>query len=260
MNSQRCFGVVTGAGSGIGRAVAIELSKEPVTVLAVGRRHSALEKTAELASGDVMTLSADVSTDAGRSAIFAALGEDSVVNYLVHGAGVLPIQKLGDITSRTWREIMATNVDARLFLTQSLISKLAGDGRVLFIGSMSATKARKGSAGYCTSLAASFMLHQCLKLELAEHDIYVANAIPGPVNTRILRDSMAADPDVFPDSAEYYALRKAGRLIEPATVGRFYRWLLTQTDNETYSTASWDIRDETHHRAWLGDADLYGHG
>jgi NAD(P)-dependent dehydrogenase (short-subunit alcohol dehydrogenase family) len=87
---------------------------------------------------------------------------------------------------------------------------------------MSATKARKGSTAYCTSLAASFMLQECLKLELAQHAILVTNAIPGPVNTRMLQVGMAADVDVFPDSAEYGALRKEGKLIEPETVGRFY--------------------------------------
>lgn len=47
------------------------------------------------------------------------------------------------------------------------------------------------------------MLQECLKLELAQHAILVTNAVPGPVNTRMLQVGMAADVDVFPDSAEY---------------------------------------------------------
>lgn len=257
MSDEHDFAVVTGAGSGIGRAVAIELSKEPLTVLAIGRRSQALEETAVLAAGKVVMVSADVTSDKGRSAILDKLRGASRVKYLVHAAGILPIERLTDITAESWRRVMTTNVDARLLLTQALIPKLRDGGRVLFIGSMSATKPRKGSAAYCTAMAASFMLHHCLKLELAPYAIRVTSAVPGPVNTIMIQNSLAADADVFPDSAEYAVLREQGKLIEPNRVGQFYRWLLTHTDDETYSADQWDIRDESHHKFWLGSDTLY---
>jgi NAD(P)-dependent dehydrogenase (short-subunit alcohol dehydrogenase family) len=248
--------VVTGAGSGIGRAVALALSHKRLTVLAAGRRLQPLEETADIAVSGVKPVSANVAAAAGRAAIVSELGGDRV-HFLVHTAGTMPIQRLTDITPETWRQVMAINVDARLHLTQALVPNLTPAGRVLFIGSMSATKPRKGSTAYCTSLAASFMLQQCLKLELAQHAILVTNAIPGPVNTRMFQAGMAADVDVFPDSAEYRALREQGKLVEPEMVGRFYAWLLTQTDDESYSANQWDIRDESHHAAWIGSRGLY---
>jgi NAD(P)-dependent dehydrogenase (short-subunit alcohol dehydrogenase family) len=257
MPGDRDYAVITGAGSGIGRAVAIELSKEPLTVLAIGRRTQALEETAALAAGRVVTVSADVTSGKGRSAILDKLSGASRVKYLVHAAGILPIERLTDITAESWRRVMMTNVDARLLLTQALIPKLRDGGRVLFIGSMSATKPRKGSAAYCTAMAASFMLHRCLKLELAPYGICVTSAVPGPVNTIMIQNSLVADVDVFPDSAEYAVLREQGQLIEPNRVGQFYRWLLTHTDDETYSTGQWDIRDESHHKFWLESDTLY---
>lgn len=251
MPDEQDLAVITGAGSGIGRATAIELSKEPLTVLAIGRRSQALEETAALATGKVITVNADVAMDVGRSVIVKEVGANRV-KYLVHAAGILPIERLTDVTIDSWRRVMMTNVDARLFLTQALIARLHGGGRVLFIGSMSATKPRKGSGAYCTAMAASFMLHQCLKLELASYGISVTSAVPGPVNTIMIQKSLAADADVFPDSAEYATLREQGKLIEPNKVGQFYRWLLTRTDDETYSASQWDIRDESHHKLWLG--------
>jgi NAD(P)-dependent dehydrogenase (short-subunit alcohol dehydrogenase family) len=251
------FAVVTGAGSGIGRAVAIDLSKEPLTILAVGRRLDALEATAAEAPGAVLALSADVATEEGRAAILTRLGTNARVKYLVHGAGILPIERLSEITLETWRAVMTTNVEARLFLTRALVPHLRGGGRVLFIGSMSATRARKGSTAYCTALAASFMLQQCLQLELAEDQIGVTSAVPGPVKTVMIENSLAADPDVFPDSAEYAVLRDQGKLIEPQRVGEFYRWLLTGVDDKAYGAGQWDIRDESHHRVWLGARELY---
>ena len=249
--------VITGAGSGIGRAVAIELSKEPLVVLAIGRRTQALAETAALAAGKMITVSADVASEKGRSAILDQLAGASRVKYLVHAAGILPIERLTEITADSWRRVMATNVEARLLLTQALIPRLRDGGRVLFIGSMSATKPRKGSAAYCTAMAASFMLHQCLKLELAPYGIRVTSAVPGPVNTIMIQNGLAANADVFPDSTEYAALREQGKLIEPNRVGQFYRWLLTRTDDETYSAGQWDIRDDSHHKSWLGSDSLY---
>ncbi len=260
MSDRQDFAVVTGAGSGIGRAVALELSEEPVTVLAVGRRAAALEETARLARGRVLPLSADVATETGRDTVHAALGEDARVRYLVHGAGVQLIERVVDLRPESWRALMATNLDARLFLTQALLAQLAGGGRVLFVGSRSAARPRKGAAAYCTAQAACWMLHECLKLELGERAIRVALAIPGGVDTSMLQEAMRADPMVFPDQAEYAAAARAGKLIAPATVGRFYRWLLTRTDDERYSAAPWDIRDEAHHRQWLGTGSLYAAG
>ncbi|MDX1488586.1 MAG: SDR family oxidoreductase [Acidiferrobacterales bacterium] len=257
MNALAEYAVITGAGSGIGRAVAIELSKEPLTILAIGRRLDALKETAAQAPGEVLPLSADVATEAGRTAILAQLGASARVRYLVHGAGILPIERLSEITLASWRAVMETNVEARLFLTQALIPHLRGGGRVLFIGSMSATRARKGSTAYCTALAASFMLQQCLQLELAGNEIKVTSAVPGPVKTVMIENSLSADADVFPDSAEYAVLRDQGKLIEPQRVGEFYRWLLTRVDDNAYSASQWDIRDESHHRVWLGTQDLY---
>ena len=252
----RDYAVVTGAGSGIGRAVAIELSRV-LPVLAVGRRLEPLLETAAQAPGQVIPLRGDVASDAGSSAIVEQLGEGDRVRYLVHAAGVFPIERLAQITPKAWRQVLATNLDARLFLTQRLTPRLAGGGRVLFVGSNSASKPRKGATAYCVAKAASFMLQQCLQLELAEHGILVGSAIPSPVNTAMVDAGLDADPEVFPDGADYARLRSEGLLIEPERVGRFYRWLLCATDDGDFSAGQWNIRDEHHHPAWLGAQPLF---
>lgn len=249
--------VVTGAGSGIGRAVAIELSQDGLTVIGVGRRLDALRETASLASGMVVCVSADVGTTSGRDAIADEIPDGAQVRYLVHAAGIFPKSRVSDLTLEDWQHVMATNVEARLFLTQRLIPQLRDGGRVLFVGSRSATTPRQGGLSYCVSQAASFMLHECLKLELAEQRIGVASAVPGPVDTAIVQASMVADPAVFPDRASYAALHQAGELIDPAAVGRFYRWLLTETDETRYRATEWNILDPEHQAFWMGNAGIY---
>jgi len=257
-NALKDFAVVTGAGSGIGRALAIELSKEPVIVLVVGRREEPLLETADLAFGEVRVVSADIGRETGRAKVLGRLGEGSRVKYLVHAAGVCPIERVTDITPESWHNVMATNVDGRLFLTLHLLPWLQQGSRVLFVGSNSATKSRKGSTAYCVSKAASFMLHECLKLELSKDGVYVTSAIPGPVNTPMVADQMRADAEIYPDGVDYRRLREDGRLISPAAVAKFYRWLLTEVADEEYSGKQWNIQNTSHHRHWLAEDELFG--
>jgi benzil reductase ((S)-benzoin forming) len=249
--------IVTGAGSGIGRALAIELSSEPVTVLAVGRREALLRETADLAPGRVDAVAADVAEESGRSKILSSVSKESKIKYLIHAAGVSIIERTVDITLESWRRTMATNVDGRLFLTLRLLPRLKEGSRVLFVGSNSATTPRKGSAAYCVSKAASYMLQECLKLDLIKEGILISSAVPSPVNTPLLLDQMAADAEIFPDGAEYRRLRTEGRLISPATVAKFYRWLLTEVSAEDYCASQWNIQHEFHHRFWLGKESLF---
>lgn len=252
------YAIVTGAGSGIGRALAIELSREGIGVIAVGRRESPLRETARLSGGKVRPVAADVGAEADYTKISRTLPtEGATLKYLIHAAGICTVERIEDISPASWRQVMTTNVEGRLLLTIHLLSLLKPGSRVLFVGSNSATKPRKGLTAYCVSKAASYMLQECLKLELSERGVLVSSAIPSPVYTRLLVDQMDADSVVFPDGLEYRALREAGQLISPATVARFYRWLLTSVTDHEYPSRQWNIQDTSHHPFWLNGDSLF---
>ena len=88
--------VVTGAGTGVGRALTLHLSSRSVEVLAVGRRLAPLEELAAAATGaPVHVASADVSTDAGRAAITAAVTAlGGPLDFVVHNAAGTPLSLL----------------------------------------------------------------------------------------------------------------------------------------------------------------------
>jgi NAD(P)-dependent dehydrogenase (short-subunit alcohol dehydrogenase family) len=249
--------IVTGAGSGLGRATALALSATDLAVVAVGRREDRLRETALAAQGEVRVVAADVARAEGRARIVSSVAAGEHVRFLVHCAGVHAIEPFALIDEGAWREVLSINVDARLFLTQALLPHLIAGSRILFVGSNSATRARRSATAYCVSQAASFMLHECLKIELADRGIGVTSALPSPVATPMLAAQLAADPAIYPDAEDYRKLHAAGRLIAPATVARFYRWLLTQVPAEAYSARAWNVRDETYHRQWLAGDDLY---
>lgn len=253
----REWAVVTGAGSGLGRAVALALAEPSLSVLAVGRRDRPLRETAAMASGSIETVAADVSTIEGRRRILEPLTERDRVRFVVHAAGIHAIEPVTQVTPDAWRAVLATNVDARLFLTLELLPWLRPGSRILFVGSNSATKPRQSATAYCVSQAASHMLQQCLKIELAPRDIAVGSALPSPVDTPMIDAQIAADPAIYPDAVEYLRLRETGKLIPPSTVARFYRWLLTATSAEAFGASQWNVRDPGHHDQWLAGADLY---
>jgi NAD(P)-dependent dehydrogenase (short-subunit alcohol dehydrogenase family) len=255
VSSEKAFAVVTGASSGIGAATAIELSRD-LPIIAAARRADELRENADRGHGEIVPVVADITTNEGLEAIAAAVG-DRQVRYLVHGAGIYPIDSVHTLDAQTWRRVMATNVDARLFLTQRLADRFVRGARVLFIGSMSAAKGRKGGMAYCTSKAASFMLQQCLRLEFEEQVVLFANTYPWLVDTALMHGAIDADRSVLPDGAEYAGFAAQGKLVTPQTVARFYRWLLTATDDQAFNKNNWKIVDTGHHPQWLGEDSLY---
>ncbi len=248
--------IVTGAGSGLGRMIAVALAREGLRVLLVGRRRESLEATAQEAGSQAWICPADVAQRAGREAIVEAGRAGGPVRFLVHGAGIHPLGRIEAVTQVEFRDTLATNVEARFFLTRDLLPSFAPAARVLFLGSNSATRARLGGTAYCVAQAASFMLHECLKAELAPRGVLVGSAIPSPAHTPMLDTQLAADPAVYPDARIYRELHAAGRLIAPATVARFVCWLLRTTTSDEFTAHEWRITDENHHPHWLGAAPL----
>lgn len=240
--------VVTGGSSGIGRALAFELAKRGKDVLVVGRRRQELAETAAF-SAHIHPCVADVTSEAGRSAILAALGPDQQLQGLVHNAGVLePIMPITAIDAQSWQQVMATNVNAPLFLTQELLHRLQ-QGRVLNIGSGAAYFPVMGWSAYCVSKAALSMLTRCWQLE-SEKTAF-ASVMPGIIDTNmqtLIRHAECMDAqkrDFFKE------LHRSNRLVSTATVALFLTWLLLDIDKDSFTSQEWDIYDTSHHEQWL---------
>ncbi|WP_440995465.1 SDR family NAD(P)-dependent oxidoreductase [Arhodomonas sp. SL1] len=233
--------IVTGGGSGIGRALALRLAGGGMPVLVVGRRDGALEATAAAATG-IETVVADVGSEAGRSAVVAAVGGRRV-RYLVHNAGVLePVGPLARVGLAQWRANQAVNVEGPLFLTQGLLPLLSG-GRVLHISSGAAHRAIPGWGAYCTAKAALHMLYAVLREELAEQGIAVGSLRPGVVDTQMQALIRGQDEEDFPAVEHFRALKAQGALESPERVAAFAAAVLAETDETSFSAQEWDIRE-----------------
>ena len=240
--------VLTGGGSGIGRALAHALAARNKPVLIIGRREKSLLDTADF-SPLISTLCADVSTSNGRALVTAHLKNTPQIDGLIHNAGVIdPIFPILSIDEAAWRQVMATNVDAPLFLSQLLYDKLT-DGRVLHMGSGAANFPVQGWSAYCVSKAALSMLTRCWQLE--SRAVAFTSVMPGIIDTPMQAEIRQAS-HMEPNKLDFFKrLQKEKQLVMPETVALFLCWLLLDIDKPHYVSQEWDIYDTTHHHEWL---------
>lgn len=240
--------IITGGGSGIGKALAVALAKRGKSVLIVGRRDRLLQEAA-FVSPLIKYLVADISTSEGLHSIKTRVDDLPRIEGLVNNAGTInPLVGLKDIKLEEWHHTLNTNLDAPLFLSQILYNKLA-DGRVLNIGSGAAYFAIKGWAAYCVSKAALALLTKCWQLE--SDSVAFSSVKPGIIDTEmqaIARKGVNMDPESV---AFYQRLKQNNRLITPETVAEFLTWLLLDIDHDAYVSQEWDIYDTAHHANWL---------
>lgn len=234
--------VITGAGSGIGRALAIELAtRREFNVVAVGRRLRALQETQIHYPERIKIVQADVSEPEGRKKIDEAVGNYRKIRLLVHNAAVLePVARLAEIGLEEWRRHQAINLEGPLFLSQLLLPKM-GQTRILLISSGAAHHAYAGWGAYCTSKAALNMLGQVMNKEWTERGIITAAVRPGVVNTNMQDSLRTADAGIFPALPKFLKLRDENKLIPPGITAKFLAEILLNTSDEEFTFREWDI-------------------
>lgn len=171
------YAVVTGAGSGVGRAVATALLQNGYSVALAGRRREALEETARLAGGDSLVVPTDVSKADDVSSLFEKIkSEFGRLDVLFNNAGTgSPATNFGDVTFEQWSGVVNVNIHG-MFLCANAAFRLMRDqsprgGRIINNGSLSAHVPRPGSAPYTTSKHAVTGLTKCIGLDGRAFDI-----------------------------------------------------------------------------------------
>lgn len=240
--------IVTGGGSGIGRALALALADRGKSVLIVGRRATQLKETAAVSSL-INYVCADVSTVQGLDAINEFCQSVARIEGLVNNAGVIePIVAIKDIERTDWLQALSTNLNPALFLTQKLYDKLH-QGRVLNISSGVAYFPIKGWAAYCVTKAALSMLTRCWQVE--SEQVAFASVMPGIIDTH-MQELARSDLNIDKSQTTFYKqLKDSNRLLTVETVAQFLTWLMLDVNRERYGAQEWDIYETEHHKEWL---------
>jgi NAD(P)-dependent dehydrogenase (short-subunit alcohol dehydrogenase family) len=244
--------LVTGGGTGIGAALAIELARRGCGVLVSGRRQDKLDAVAASADG-IESCAGDVTDASHRDALVTSLQGLPAPRAVVHCAGSFQTGLLDRLAVDDWRRSFETNVEARWELSRGCAHLLDG-GRILFVGSDAAANPRAGAAAYSVAQAASEVLRRCLQAEWADRDISVGAFKPGLVDTDMVRGFMRLSEEQFPGRVAYDSYVAEGQVRSPATVARFAAWLLLDVPQRQFIETEWDVRDAPQ-RDQVGSAD-----
>jgi NADP-dependent 3-hydroxy acid dehydrogenase YdfG len=172
--------LVTGAGSGIGTAVAHRLAADGYHVVAAGRRVDACRRVAEEIGGTALELDFTDAESVGR-----AVASLPRVDVLVNNAGgALGAEYVEHSDPQDWARMFEVNVLGTLRLTQALLPRLReGGGTVVNITSTAGHLSYEGGGGYCAAKHAEHALTETLRLELCGEPVRVIEIAPGMVRT-----------------------------------------------------------------------------
>lgn len=241
--------LITGGGTGIGRALAERFADKGWRVTIVGRRSELLKEVAQKYPDKITFISADVGKIQDRQKIVAEA--KGTLDLLVHNAAVLgPVGPILDQSPEDWRTHMAINVEGPLFLTQALLPELVENSRVVHISSGAAHQGIPGWGMYCTSKAALLMLGQLLKDELAQRNIWFGSVRPGIVDTPMQAEIRALEPESFPMVEQFRQYKATGALVTSELVAQYLEWLLLEVPGPQLGEREWDIRDTEWQSAW----------
>ncbi len=183
--------IVTGGGSGIGKAIALALAQEGCDLAIAGRNASRLEAAAQELrgyGGEVLALPADVTVEADVVALFQrALGHFGKLDLLVNSSGAFDGGPIENLSLAAWNNVIGANLTGPFLCTREAfrVMKPARHGRIINIGSISAQRTRENMAPYTASKFGVWGLTQAAALEGRDYGIAVSCLHPG--NTAVER-------------------------------------------------------------------------
>ncbi|UFS57550.1 SDR family NAD(P)-dependent oxidoreductase [Subtercola endophyticus] len=177
--------LVTGATSGIGRAIALLLASQGAEVLVHGRNAARAEQVIEeieLSGGSARFIAADLSDPAAAVQLAADAGE---VDILINNAGFSWFGASADLDAETLDNLFASNVQSAFLLTAALAPAMAarGEGTIINLSSMAGIIGLAGGAAYGATKAAMSSFTQAWAAEYSPRGVRVNAVAPGPVHT-----------------------------------------------------------------------------
>jgi len=226
--------LITGGGTGIGRAIALAFAREGASVAIAGRR---LERVKEVAAEidkqgiRALALVCDVTrAEEADHAVAETARKFGKVNVLVNNAGTLSVSTVDTISEEDWDRVIAVNLKGPFLMSRSALKEFrkAGGGTIVNIGSVLGLVAMKDRAAYCASKGGVTLLTKAMALDHAHENVRVNCICPSIVETELVRG-------LFNDSEQGRRLRQSregtiplGRFGKPADVAELAVYLASE--------------------------------
>jgi NAD(P)-dependent dehydrogenase (short-subunit alcohol dehydrogenase family) len=200
--------LITGASSGIGRALALAYAKDGASLVLLGRDRARLDAAASACraagAAGVETHVADVRDREAMARLVAAAHAAAPLDILVANAGVATGLSPGQIleTPEAVRAMMAINVNGVFNTVEPAIPLMSarGAGQIAIVGSMAGVRSLPYSPAYCAAKASVHMWADCLRGRLAPHGVRVSLVVPGFVETPMAARTKSWQPGAISDA------------------------------------------------------------
>lgn len=191
--------LITGAGKGIGKAVAIVLAKEGVNLILVSRTKSDIDQLAEETAKlgvKTLALSADVSDiNSINTAVEKAIAEFKSIDILINSAGIASFGKFLELEPEAWERIIQVNLMGTYYTTRAVIPNMIErqTGDIINISSTAGLNGNALTSAYSASKFAVLGLTDSLMQEMRKHNIRVTALTPSTVATDMAKDLNLTD-------------------------------------------------------------------
>jgi NAD(P)-dependent dehydrogenase (short-subunit alcohol dehydrogenase family) len=188
MELEGASALVTGAGRGVGRSIALKLGRAGLRLTAVSRTAAELDslvREIEDEGGRAIAFPGDIrQPSVCEAAVARAVAAHGGLQVLVNNAGVATVGPVARTSDEDWDAVLATNLTAPFRLTRAALPHLSRDGgHVVMISSLAGSNPVHEMAAYCASKAALDHFARCLMLEVRYQRVKVTVVAPGSVDT-----------------------------------------------------------------------------
>jgi NAD(P)-dependent dehydrogenase (short-subunit alcohol dehydrogenase family) len=215
------IGIVTGAGSGIGRACAINLAREGARVALVGTRKDRVEAVAHEIGDLAFAIPADVCKTSDISTLLdQTVNHFGGLNFLLNNAGVLQVGNAEQITEDQWDRTFNVNVRAVWLLSRAALPHMrkAGGGSIMNVASTLGLVGARNRAAYAPSKGAVVQLTKSMAVDHGHENIRVNAICPSFVDTELTAGVLSQTPNPAAVREERTVAHPIGRLGRPEDI------------------------------------------